>query len=252
MFSINNFKDEKFRDTIKKNFCRLRQKSSNQLGEFLIDPTQTHCQNKIQNKDIMNITGNNNTEKNILNSKLINLNQSKIYKKRKINSINEENQIIIKTKKIEENLNIPLKQRIFLKLKEERNEKMKNNLIDEKKVYEKETSYKNYIQNHKRIIGSMELKNVVYRNKNIVDNKSKEILTTINNDKKIQEPKSIKINLDKKLIINRNNKNLSSQGNRTIFDLKNIDSKFNNIHNKGIIVTKNKTDLTDNKNEIID
>ena len=252
MFSINNFKDEKFRDTIKKNFYRLRQKSSNQLGEFLIGPTQTHCQNKIQNKDLMNVTGNNMTEKNIINCKLINLNQSKIYKKRKINSINEEKQIILKTKKIEENYNIPLKQRIFLKLKEERNEKMKNNLNDEKKVCEKETSFKNYIQNHKRIIGSIELKNVVYRNKNIIDNKSKEISTTIINDGKGKEPKSIKINLDKKLIINRNNKNLSSQGNRTIFDLNNIGTKFNNIHSKGIIMTKNKTDLIDNKNEFID
>ena len=51
MFSINNFKDEKFRDTIKKNFCRLRQKSSNQLGEFIISQTPTLNQNKITRKD---------------------------------------------------------------------------------------------------------------------------------------------------------------------------------------------------------
>ena len=252
MFSINNFKDEKFRDTIKKNFCRLRQKSSNQLGEFSIGQTQTHCQNKIQNNDIMNVADNNITEKNIINSKMINLDQSKIYKKRKINSIKEENQIILKKKKVEENYNIPLKQRIFLKLKEERIEKMKNNKNDEKKVCEKETSFNTYIKNHKRIIASMEIKNVVYRNKNIVDNKNKEISNTINNEIKGKEEKNIKINLDKKLIINRNHKNLSSQGNRTIFDLNNIDSKFNNITNKVIIMTNNRTDYIENKNEFLD
>ena len=52
MFQINNFKDEKFRDTIKKNYCRLRQKSSNQLGEYLTNQPQNQYQNKIQKSEI--------------------------------------------------------------------------------------------------------------------------------------------------------------------------------------------------------
>ena len=61
----------------------------------------------------------------------------------------------------------------------------------------------------------------------------KDFLNTINNDGKNKDNINIKINLDKKLVINRNYKNFSSQGNRTIYNIKTSDSKFNFI-NKSI------------------
>ena len=260
MFSINNFKDEKFRDTIKKNFCRLRQKSSNQLGELLIDQAPTLNQNIITRKDKYIETDNNVTEKNIINRRIFNLEQTKIYKKRKINQINEEKQIYVKTKNIDDNYNLSLKQRIYLKLKEDRNEKLKskgktehmNNNINS---FHKETSYKNYIVNHKKIITSIDMKNVVYRNKNSIENKNKDISSTINyneNKNKDSENKNIKINLDKKLIINRNYKNLYNQGNKTIFNQNNSNCKYNNTKNNTIFLTKNNTNMINEKKEILD
>ena len=262
MFSINNFKDEKFRDTIKKNFCRLRQKSSNQLGEFYIGQNPTSNPNKISNKDKSFEINNNVTEKNIINSRLINLDQTRIYKKRRINQINEEKEINVKTKNIEDNYNLSLKQRIYLKLKEDRNEKLKNEEKNEfnnniKNSSHKETSFKNYIVNHKRITNSMEIKNVIYRNKNknSIDSKNKDISNTINindSNSNATEMKNIKINLDKKLIINRNHKNMSSKGNNTIFNMKNSDYQYNNANNNKIFLTKNNTNIINEKNDIID
>ena len=262
MFSINNFKDEKFRDTIKKNFCRLRQKSSNQLGEFIISQTPTLNQNKITRKDKYIETDNNVTEKNIINSKFFNLDQAKIYKKRKINQINEKKPIYVKTKNLDDNYNLSLKQRIYLKLKEDRNEKLKSkekneymNNNNNKNSFHKETSYKNYIVNHKKIINSMDINNVACRNKNSIENKNKDISSTINyneSNNKDSENINIKINLDKKLIINRNYKNLYSQGNKTIFNQNNSNFKYNNTNNSTIFLTKNNTNKINEKNEILD
>lgn len=262
MFQINNFKDEKFRDTIKKNYCRLRQKSSNQLGEYLTNQPQNQYQNKIQkaekNKEITKKI----KEINTINSKYKNYNQTKIYIKR---SIKEDKQINMKKKKTEENnnCNLPLKQRIFLKLKEERNEKMKNN--EEKNHinhnyinhnFTKETSFKNFLTNHKRYINSMDFKNVIYKNSNnneYIEHKNRDLSNTINNDIiNNNELRNIKINFDKNFINNRNHKNLSSHGNKTIIDIKNSGSKINNFDKTSIFLTKNKTDLNDEKTEIID
>ena len=60
----------------------------------------------------------------------------------------------------------------------------------------------------------MEIKNVIYRNKNknSIDSKNKDISNTINindSNSNATEMKNIRINLDKKLIINRNHKNMS-------------------------------------------
>ena len=257
MFQINNFKDEKFRDTIKKNYCRLRQKSSNQLGGYLTNQPQNQIQNKIQkaekNKEITKKI----KEINTINSKYKNYNQTKIYIKR---SIKEDKQINMKKKKTEENnnCNLPLKQRIFLKLKEERNEKMKNN--EEKNHinhnFTKETSFKNFLTNHKRYINSMDFKNVIYKNSNnneYIEHKNRDLSNTINNDIiNNNELRNIKINFDKNFINNRNHKNLSSHGNKTIIDFKNSGSKINNFDKTSIFLTKNKTDLNDEKTEIID
>ena len=191
MFSINNFKDEKFKDTIKKNSCRLRQKSTNHITEF--SDLQNHEQfpNKIirdtKHKENENIYKENN---NLVKSTL-----SKIYKKKsKIKNI-EERQIIVNKKKIEEDDNLSLKQRIFLKLKEKRNENL--NINDDDLVnnhyFSNETSLKNISANHKRVIASMELKNLMYRNKSNIDHKH--ILNT-NNEENKNGFRNIKINFD--------------------------------------------------------
>ena len=228
----------------------MRQKSSNQLGEFLIGQTQTLYQNKIPSED-KNVETDNFTEKNIINSRFLNLDQTKIYKKRKINQMNEEKQINVKSKNIEDNYNLSLKDRNEKLKSKEKNEFMNNN--NNKNSSSKETSFKNYIVNHKRIINSMDIKNYVCRNKDSIDNKNKNISSTIINDSNNNndEMKNIKINLDKKLIINRNYKNLSNQGNKTIFKMKNSDYKYNNTNDNIIFLTKNNTNIINEKNEII-
>ena len=256
MFQLNNFKDDKFRDTIKKNYCRLRQKSSTQLGEFSTGKLQHQYQSKIQKEDKTKEITNKIKEKNLINSKYKNCYQSKIYIKR---PIKEEKQIIMNNKKAEENNNnsLPLKQRIFLKLKEERNEKMKNNNNEIKNYnnnfYSKETTFKNFITNNKRYIGSREIKNVIYRNKNNnIEQKSQDLSNTINNnDIKNIEIRNMNINPKKNFIINKNHNILSKHGNKTIYDIKNNDSKFNNYQKKAILLTKTRTDLVDEKSELI-
>ena len=255
MFSLNNFKDEKFRDTIKKNYYRLRQKSSSQLSEYLTGQPQHQNVNKNQKEEKTKGLSTKIEEKNIFNNKYKIPNQSKIYIKR---PIKEENQIIMKKKKIEEEKdynNIPLKKRILMKLKEERNEKMKKN-NEEKNLannnyYSKDNSSNNIILTHKRNIGSMDIQNVIYsRNKTNAIHKTKEFSNTINNDGN-NNLRNIKFNIEKNIIhINRNNKNLSSQGNKTIFDLNNKDSKFNNSNTKEIYFSNNKTGLIKDKVEL--
>ena len=250
MFSKNNFKDEKFRDTIKKNFCRLKQKSSFQLGEHIISQTKPNYQYKNQNEDRINQINNNIIQENMVNNKLMNFNISKIYKKRQMNSTLEEKQIN-KKKNVEGNSEIlSLKQRILMKLKEQRNERKKNEETSENKnALKKETPYKNFINIHKRIIHSNDINSFDYKNNVSVGNNitKKDFLNTINNDGKNKDNINIKINLDKKLVINRNYKNFSSQGNRTIYNIKTSDSKFNNNIQKSNVVL-----LTNNEKNIID
>ena len=252
MFSINNFKDEKFKDTIKKNYCRLRQKSLSRLGEHSSSQAQNEYTNKIQNEEKNNEINSKIKPKNYINSKYKNYKQSKIYIKR---PIKEEKNNIQKNNEDNNNYTIPLKQRILMKLKEERNEKLKNsinydekNFINNNNFYNKDSNFKNFVPIHKRYIGSVDINNVIYRNKNNTAYENKILSNTINNEVN-QNLKSIKFNFEKNIIINRNHKNMSSQGNKTIFDSKNYDSKFNNFHKK-IVLTKNKTDLIDEKNEL--
>ena len=237
MFSLNNFKDEKFRDTIKKNYCRLRQNSSKQLGEFLTSQTHYEYQTKIQKEDKTKEINNKIKDKNTINSKYKKYNQSKIYIKR---PIKEDKQIYIKKKKTEENnnSNIPLKQRILMKLKEERNEKIKNNNTEKSVNIDcfKDNAFKNSESNHRRNIASMDLNNIINRNKNNMN-----FASTINNDEK-KNLRNIDFNIEKNLIIKRNVKNLSSNGNKTIYELRNDESKFNNFYKKEIYLTHNKTE----------
>ena len=256
MLSLKSFKDEKFLDTIKKNYCRLRQKSSNQLGEYSSDQIKNEYTNKIQKEEKNNEINNKIKQKNVINSNYKNYKPSKIYIKRPI----KEEKFNINQKKNEENNNnfiIPLKQRILMKLKEERNEKLKNsvnyeekNYINSNNLYNKDSNIKNFNTNHRRYIGSVDINNVIYRNKNKNNITHENNLSNTINNEINQNMKSIKFNFEKNLIINRNHKNMSSQGNKTIFDSKNNDSKFNNFHKRTILLTKNKTDLIDEKNEL--
>ena len=247
MFSINNFKDEKFKDTIKKNSCRLRQKSTNHITEF--SDLQNHEQfpNKIirdtKHKENENIYKENN---NLVKSTL-----SKIYKKKSKNKNIEERQIIVNKKKIEEDDNLSLKQRIFLKLKEKRNENL--NINDDDLVnnhyFSNETSLKNISANHKRVIASMELKNLMYRNKSNIDHKH--ILNT-NNEENKNGFRNIKINFDNNMTNNKDKKNFSSNRNNTIYNIKDFKSSINNGIKKGIFSMKNKEVLIKEKSELLE
>ena len=247
MFSINNLKDEKFKDTIKKNSCRLRQKSTNHITEF--SDLQNHEQfpNKIirdtKHKENENIYKENN---NLVKSTL-----SKIYKKKSKNKNIEERQIIVNKKKIEEDDNLSLKQRIFLKLKEKRNENL--NINDDDLVnnhyFSNETSLKNISANHKRVIASMELKNLMYRNKSNIDHKH--ILNT-NNEENKNGFRNIKINFDNNMTNNKDKKNFSSNRNNTIYNIKDFKSSINNGIKNGIFSMKNKEVLIKEKSELLE
>jgi len=128
MFSTKYFRDEKFKDTIKKNSCRLRQKSSVQIGSFTINQTkeQVQSQNQIQNNENKEYINKNKTiERNKTpKNKFLNYIKSKNNRnnQQKDTIIEEDKQITVK-KKISEEYTSTIKQRILLKLKEERNEK---------------------------------------------------------------------------------------------------------------------------------
>ena len=98
--------------------------------------------------------------------------------------------------------------------------------------YNKKTMNKN-INKHKNINDINESKEEEYKNNNDINKSTKININFIRNYKSPTKLISrnninIKINLDKKLVINRNYKNFSSQGNRTIYNIKTSDSKFNN------------------------
>ena len=81
-----------------------------------------------------------------------------------MNSTLEEKQIN-KKKNVEGNSEIlSLKQRILMKLKEQRNERKKNEETNENKnALKKETPYKNFINIHKRIIHSNDINSFDYK-----------------------------------------------------------------------------------------
>ena len=100
MNSTKYFSDEKFKDTIKKNSCRLRQKNSVQINGFIINQEKEQHPTQIQNdnKEYVNKTKTierNKTPKN----KLINYIKSKYNKNdTQKNEEIEEKQIIVKKK----------------------------------------------------------------------------------------------------------------------------------------------------------
>ena len=85
MITTKFFIDEKFKDTIKKNSCRLRQKSSVQVSCFIINKAKepVQLQNEKENKEYLNknkTIERNKTHKN----KILNFIKSKNNKKMKL------------------------------------------------------------------------------------------------------------------------------------------------------------------------
>ena len=253
MYSTKFFKDEKFKDTIKKNSCRLRQKSSVQIGGFVIGQTKepTQSQNQNENKDIIDINKTierNKTPKN----KLLN------YIKSKNNKINnqkdedlEDKQIIVK-KKASEECTTSIKQRILLKLKEQRFERQNKvvkieNKNDINRTITNNNIPKDIIVNRKKIVGSADIKNIVYRNRK----EKRKISNTINKEE--NDEKNIKNNIFNSMNLNLNNYNNNNRIERKgIYSLKNInpkklnkfeDNNSNNMYINKTVLSKEKTNV---------
>ena len=225
MFSTKYFRDEKFKDTIKKNSCRLRQKSSVQIGGFLLNQSkepkeQPHPKYQIQedNKDFF--TRNRTIERNKTpNNKLLNFIRSKNFQNNCIKeSVIEDKQIIVK-KKVSEECTSSIKNRILSKLKEQRNDKINN--IDkyenniENQTIRNEAKPKDIIVNRKKF--SAGIKNIIYRNK--IYNKN--LSNTIKKEENTENINNIVNSMN--LVKNNNNEK------KGIYSLKNINSKrYNN------------------------
>ena len=252
MYSTKYFKDEKFKDTIKKNSCRLRQKSSVQIGGFVIGQTKepTQSQSKNENKDIIDVNKTierNKTPKN----KLLN------YIKSKNNKINnqkdedlEDKQIIVK-KKASEECNTSIKQRILLKLKEQRFERQNKvvkieNKNDINRTITNNNIPKDIIVNRKKLVGSADIKNIVYRNRK----EKRKISNTISKEE--NDENNIKNNIINSMNLNLNNYNNNSIERKGIYSLKNINSKklnkFEDKNSNNIYI--NKTVLSKEKNNL--
>ena len=260
MNSTKYFRDEKFKDTIKKNSCRLRQKSSVQIGSFtksqMEDPTPTQNQNGnkefIKNKTIER----NKTPKN----KLLYFIKNKNFRsnQQKDEMIEDDKQITVK-KKASEEYTSTIKQRILSKLKEERNEKLnkmaqkeKNNEIN-LTISNKDIS-KDILVNRKKFVGSADIKNIIYRNRK--DNKI--VCNTINKGENNEKNKNNNNDLIHSMNNNNNNNNNDNNNNtnerKGIYSLKNINSKkYSNNYLEGKYPTNfyvNKSALTKDKNNI--
>ena len=225
MFSTKYFIDEKFKDTIKKNSCRLRQKSSVQIGILKEQaPTHTPIQNEKEKENKEFLCKNKTIERNRTpNNKLLNFTKS-IYSKKNNKNDNESNkeekQILVK-KKISEECTSSIKQRILTKLKEKRNENINKIVKNENKndnndIIQNKTIPRDILVNRKKYNASTDIDNIIYRNKKCIEKRN--IPTTINND----EDKNESYNIS-------NNKTNLTNENKGIYSLKNIKSK--NINN---------------------
>ena len=134
MFSTKYFIDEKFKDTIKKNSYRLRQKSSYLVGNFPINKnkeliqSENRIKNENENEGIEYIHKNKTNDRyRTPTNKIINFSKS-IYNTKYQGNDQEEKQITVR-KKISEECSSSIKQRILSKLKEKRIEKLNNNAL---------------------------------------------------------------------------------------------------------------------------
>ena len=228
MYSSKYLRDEKFKDTIKKNSCRLRQKSSVQIGNFLTKET-TPIQNLNDNKDFIN--KNKTLERNRTpQNQLLNFIKTKKFQKN--DNIMEDRQIIVK-KKVCEECTSTIKQRIIYKLKEQRNEKMYNvvNSEENEKLNHNQTivdkgGVKDILVNRKKFVGFSDIKNIIYRNKK----DGKNISNTINKEEIVENKVVINKNL-----INSTNTNINEKDKKKIYSLKNFNSKK---HNNNVYMDK--------------
>ena len=246
MFSTKYFRDEKFKDTIKKNSCRLRQKSSVQIGGFLISQIkdQSPSYNQNENKEYINKTktiDRNKTPKNkllnFLRAKNISNNQQK-------EATIEDKQITVK-KKVSEECSTSIKQRILMRLKEQRFEKINkfvNNEGDNETIHSTKNKAipKDILVNRKKFVGSTDVKNIIYRNRK----ENKTISNTINKEVINQSLNNINNNEANSINYNNNynynsihsmniNRNTTSE-NRGIYSLKNISTKkYSNSYLEG-------------------
>ena len=246
MLSTKYFRDEKFKDTIKKNSCRLRQKSSVQIGGFtksqMEEPIQS--QNKNENKEFLKnkTIERNKTPKN----KLLYFIKNKNFRsnQQKDEMIEDDKQITVK-KKASEEYTSTIKQRILSKLKEERNEKLNKMAQNEKNneinltISNKDIS-KDILVNRKKFVGSADIKNIIYRNRK--DNKI--VCNTINKGENNEKNKNNNYDLVHSMN-NNNNDNINNDNNNTnerkgIYSLKNINSKRKGSREKRLGGYKNK------------
>lgn len=205
MFSTKYFIDEKFKDTIKKNSYRLRQKSSYLIGNFAINKNKELIQseNRIKNGNVNEIENIEYIHKNKTTdryrtpkNKIINFSKS-IYNTKYQGNEQEEKQITVR-KKISEECSSSIKQRILSKLKEKRNEKINNNALKSEKKNEANHSNssqiipKDILVNKKKITNSTDFENIFNRNKKNVE--SKNSTNAINNDENINLKESLKKN----------------------------------------------------------
>ena len=230
MYSSKYFRDEKFKDTIKKNSCRLRQKSSLQINVHIKNQSKEQSnfdyKNENENKEYLNKIKTIERKTSPRNKKLLNFIKSKKLKQNEIKreenkQINDNN----KKKQNEEN-NSSIKKRILTKIKEHKIDKL-NNIV--KNEYNETNNninhtirrkgYNDIFFNRKKMISSVDIKNIIYINKK--DNKI--ISNTINKEEKNDE---IHLNtMTNTVDMNINNK----RDKKGIYSLKNINTKgFNN------------------------
>ena len=234
MYTTKYFHDEKFKDTIKKNSCRLRQKSSVQIGVYMIGQPkeQPLIQNRNENKE--NLNKNKTLERNKTpKNKLLNFIKTKNYKKIQPKDSNiEEKQILVK-KKINEECKSSIKQRILSKLKEERNEKL-NNIVKNENNNELSRTIatkavpKDILVNRKKFVGSADIKNIIYRNRK----ENKTLSCTINKEENMEKNENNK-NINNNNDSNNININKSNTTEKLgIYNLKNINNskRFSSSH----------------------
>ena len=261
MLSTKYFRDEKFKDTIKKNSCRLRQKSSVQIGGFtksqMEEPIQS--QNKNENKEFLKnkTIERNKTPKNKLLYFIKNKNLRSNQQKDEI--IEEDRQITVK-KKASEEYSSTIKQRILSKIKEERNEKFNKMLQNAKNnqvnltITNKDIS-KDIFVNRKKFVGSADIKNIIYRNRKENQNVCNTINKEDNNNDKNKNNNNGMVNSM------NNNRNNNINERRGIYSLKNINSKkysknylegkypTNFYVNKSVLAREKNNMFNENKNQ---
>ena len=240
MFSTKYFIDEKFKDTIKKNSYRLRQKSSDLIGNFPTNKnkelikSENRIKNENENGNIEYIHKNKTTDRyRTPKNKIINYSKS-IYNTKYQGNEKEEKQITVR-KKISEEWSSSIKQRILTKLKEKRNEKINNNALKNEKKNETNHSSssqiipKDIMVNKKKITNSTDFENIFNRNKKNIENKNS--TNAIKNDENI----NLKESLKKNSIFSLKNINIKQ------FSKNLLDGKYSNsVNNEEIDFKKEK------------